>query len=82
MISKDGVLFIRQAQRMETDPRGAVREFRQHPGYPALILAARQALALPLSPLDEPLRWAVAGQIIALLSRVLALLRSKMIQSL
>ena len=43
LIDKDGVIFIRMAQGLLSDPVATMREADQHPGYPALILVGRAA---------------------------------------
>ncbi|MCA9100178.1 MAG: glycosyltransferase family 39 protein [Planctomycetales bacterium] len=44
VISRDGVTFIRFARMLPSGVSAALHQQDQHPGYPAMILAARQLL--------------------------------------
>jgi len=44
MVDRDGVHFVRIAQRLSDDPITTMRESDQHPGYPALILVTKRLL--------------------------------------
>ena len=58
-IHVDGLTFIGIAQELKRDPIATMRVTDQHPGYPALVLAAA-TLARPFTHLDEPEVWTLA----------------------
>ncbi len=81
MISRDGATFIWYAQALGREPIHALRDFDQHPLYPALILVIRVAMS-PLRRLcpntpwisDAVLGWQTAGILATLLSGLAAIL--------
>lgn len=68
-IALDSVTFIEFAQALPRDPIGAMRAQDQHPGYPALVLAAH-ALVNGLAPTGSatPESWIVAGRLVSILA--------------
>ncbi len=66
MVSRDTVGFIWYAQALEHTPLQAMRERAQHPGYPAMVLAAHKLIErLPVLPAamrhDEVRSWTAAA---------------------
>jgi hypothetical protein len=61
-IHVDGLTFIGIAQDFQRDPIGTMRVKDQHPGYPALVLAAA-SLARPCVHLSEPDLWTLATRV-------------------
>lgn len=73
IIAKDGVTFIKYAQKFETAPIRTMENEFQHPGYPMLILLAHKATRF-LHQNISILSWIYCGQSIALVFRLLALI--------
>lgn len=71
-ISRDSTLFLAYADDLAEAPGPAIRAYDQHPGYPALLLAARQTLKAvsAAATLEDRL---LASQIATLLCRSLAI---------
>jgi 4-amino-4-deoxy-L-arabinose transferase-like glycosyltransferase len=61
LIAKDGVTFIGIAQQLAVSPIATIRDSVQHPGYPALILAARRVIGL-FGPADDFRAWIWAAR--------------------
>ena len=73
VIAKDGVTFIGIAREFARSPIGAIRGADQHPGYPALIVAARRVIGL-FGPADDWSAWLLAARLTAMLFGVLNVL--------
>ena len=73
VIAKDGVAFIGIAQQLARSPVEAIRGAAQHPGYPALILAARRVIGL-FGPADDLRAWTLAARLPAMLFGLLNVL--------
>jgi 4-amino-4-deoxy-L-arabinose transferase-like glycosyltransferase len=73
VIAKDGVTFIGIAQQLARSPIEAIRSADQHPGYPALILAARRVIGL-FGPADDLRAWVLAARLPAMLFGLLNVL--------
>lgn len=71
LIAKDGVTFIEYAKGLETKPIKTIRQERQHPGYPLLILAAHQVAKTAIDG-SSLWSWIYSAQAVTLLSRLLA----------
>lgn len=69
IIAKDGIRFIHIAQRLESQPRAAIQQEDQHPGYPALIWAAHWAISGNLG-LDSQAAWELAARLPPMLAGV------------
>jgi len=61
LIAKDGVTFIEVAQQLAVSPIETIRASVQHPGYPAMILAARRVIGL-FGPVDDLSAWIWAAR--------------------
>jgi len=61
LIAKDGVTFIGIAQQLAVSPIETIRASVQHPGYPAMILAARRVIGL-FGPVDDLSAWIWAAR--------------------
>ncbi len=61
VIAKDGTLYIRMARQLHR-PWTTFRGQSQHPGYPAMILAAH-AVTRPLGPEDQRQGWIAAARL-------------------
>lgn len=70
LISKDGVFYIEQAQRLTYDPLGAARRYPI--GYPFLLLAGHKVADL-FADGDRAVVWAGSSQAVTLLCRMGAL---------
>lgn len=71
-IAEDGAVFLDFADRLQIAPQDAIQSNYQHPGYPALVLLAKQwlhELSGPLSLREET----AAGQLVNLLCRTAAI---------
>jgi hypothetical protein len=66
VIAKDGVTFIGIAHQLARSPIEAIRGEDQHPGYPALILAARRVIGL-FGQADDLSAWIFAARLPAML---------------
>lgn len=73
VIAKDGIVFIRIAQRLPHDAASIFRQEDQHPGYPALIWASSLPARL-LPHHDEFGMWIVAAHLAAGLAGVASIL--------
>ena len=72
VMAPDGVVYVSAAQLWKDDPIHMMRTQRVHPGYPAAISWVYDLLgAFGREP--GPLRWELAGQIIALAASIAAL---------
>ena len=71
-IAPDGGLFIEYARTLGEDPLAAVRSYDQHPLFPALIWLAHEPIRRFIS--EEPNAWICAGQTVALLGTLGAIL--------
>jgi 4-amino-4-deoxy-L-arabinose transferase-like glycosyltransferase len=68
-IALDSVTFIEIAQDLTRDPIGTMRAQDQHPGYPALVLAAHSLLnGLAPTSAATPESWIVAGRLVSILA--------------
>ena len=67
VISKDGVFYIEQAQRLAQDPLGAARRYPI--GYPLLIVAGHKVASLLVHE-DGAAVWIVSAQAVTLLCRL------------
>jgi len=71
LISKDGVFYIKQAQRLPSEP---IEVIKAHPpGYPFLIFAAHKLFSL-FSVSSSALTWSYIAQSVTLLCRLLTLI--------
>jgi hypothetical protein len=73
VIAKDGVTFIGIAQQFAGSPIEMIRGAVQHPGYPALIVAARRFIGL-FGPADDLRVWILAARLPAMLFGLLIVL--------
>jgi hypothetical protein len=72
VIASDGIVYVHAAQSWKDDPVHMMRDYDIHPGYPAAISCVYDLLgAFGRGP--GPLRWELAGQIIALAASIAAL---------
>ncbi len=73
IIARDGITFIKYAQRFETAPVKTMVEEAQHPGYPLLILTAHKITSfLPQS--TSIMSWVYCGQSATLIFRLFAVI--------
>ena len=63
-ISADGIIFTNVARDLVDNPREAMREHDQHPGFPAAMLAATRTVQA-LGYRHEPESWMVGGIAVA-----------------
>ena len=66
-VAQDAGVLLNFARELPSRPVEAMRAFRQHPGYPALVLAAAR-----LTGADWPDGWIRVGQVISAVTAVLA----------
>jgi len=59
-VSADGIIFTNVARNLADNPREAMRQHDQHPGYPAAMLAATRVVQA-LGYRHEPESWMVGG---------------------
>lgn len=73
LIARDGGVFIAMARAWREDAGAAVARFDQHPGYPALIAAARALWPTPVdgSP-DDRRAWERAAQSVSIAAALAA----------
>lgn len=72
VIQRDGVTFIRYARMLLNDTRGAIAEFDQHAGYPALVALVHTAVAPLYGDPDGIGPWELSGQLVSLVFGVIA----------
>ncbi len=72
MVSRDGIIFIKYAQKVEANPVKANVDEYQHPGYPLLILATHKMTGF-LHKNTPILSWVYCAQSVTLIFRLLAL---------
>ncbi len=70
-ISADGIIFIRVARELAAAPIETMRAEDQHPGFPAMLLAATSVLQA-CGYRDDPGVWVTGGLIVSLLAGVLS----------
>jgi hypothetical protein len=73
VIARDGATFIAIARQLARSPVEAIRGADQHPGYPALIVAARRVIGL-FGPADDLRAWTLAARLPAMLFGLLNVL--------
>ena len=71
LVSRDGAAFIWYAQNLRSDPVGELRAQKQHPLYPAMVLASHHVLeglsgVIPGLPADPVKSWVLAAVAVAL----------------
>lgn len=70
-ISRDGITFIGYAQRLQESPREEMRRQKQHPLFPAAVLAAARGLErIGLGSRDEVVHWTRAGKFVSIVAGV------------
>ena len=72
VITSDGVVYVDMAQSWKDDPGHMMRIYDIHPGYPAATSCMYDLLGAFGRP-PGPLRWELAGQIVALAASIAAL---------
>jgi hypothetical protein len=72
VIAKDGVGFIKYAERLSTAPANTIAKRHQHPGYPFLILVAHKMTSV-LHQGMSIWSWLYCAQGVALAFRLLAI---------
>jgi hypothetical protein len=70
-ISADGILFVTMARDLSHDARAALRQYDQHPGYPALLLGCTR-LVQWYGFDSEPEAWMWGGQIVSFVCGLLS----------
>jgi len=78
LISRDGAVFIWYAQELQRDALAEMRNQKQHPLYPAMILVSHHVLAsiqrvIPALPTDPVRSWVAAAVAVALLGGLLVI---------
>lgn len=73
VISKDGVVFIEYARKLEIAPTQTMIQEYQHPGYPMMILGIHKAVRL-LNKGGSIFSWIYSAQSIALVFRLLSII--------
>jgi 4-amino-4-deoxy-L-arabinose transferase-like glycosyltransferase len=70
-ISADGIIFIRVARDLAAAPLETMHAEDQHPGFPAMLLAATR-LVQACGYEDDPGAWMAGGLIVSLIAGVLS----------
>ncbi len=70
-ISADGIIFIRIARELSAAPLETMHAEDQHPGFPAMLLAATR-LVQACGYEDDPGAWMAGGLIVSLIAGVLS----------
>jgi hypothetical protein len=71
VIERDGVVFIEFAKGLGQDPRAAIMNQYQHPGYPGIIWSAH-GIARAMGASEGLMTWVYSAQAATLLFRVMA----------
>lgn len=70
-VSADGIIFIRIARELNADPVEAFRTNDQHPGYPAMLLAATRVVEC-FGYQGDPEAWMAGGRLISFICGLLS----------
>ncbi len=73
VVGKDSVTFIAMAKALAEDPRAAVENADQHPGFPAMVLLGTRTVGRLAT--DDPVgRWIIGGRVFPWIGGVVSVL--------